>query len=327
MIVVLAALVFAAPARVDPPVVGDRIAPFTLATREGRPFEWKPKRATVICFCAFWCDTWKDQLPRVREAEEALRGLPVDFLTVSVDGRWSERGKQAAVGADLSDQGNRWCSSIGIDRVPYTLLLDKEGVVRWASYGVLRSLDLVGAARQALAGKGSGGAVYLTFDDFPAPKGNDELLDVLRAQRVPATFFCVCSRLDAYSDAVRRAVAEGHRLEIHAWIHDEPRTDLAKCQAALRRFGGDGSLFRPHGSEYVLDASTMARLSFPVVDPYDFQRPGKDELIRRISGSVRPGAVIQLHAGAQETVAALPDIIAKLRQRGFVFESLEKPSG
>ncbi|HVT13541.1 MAG TPA: polysaccharide deacetylase family protein [Fimbriimonadaceae bacterium] len=313
--------------RPDPPVVGDRIAPFTLVTREGRPFDWKPKRATVICFCAFWCDTWKDQLPRIREAQEALTGSPVDFLTISVDGRWSERGKQAAVGVDLSDQGNRWCSLIGVDRVPYTLLVDKEGVVRWASYGVLRSLDLVGAARQALAGKAAGGAVYLTFDDFPAPKGNDELLDVLRARQVPATFFCVCSRLDAYADAVRRAVAEGHRLEIHAWIHDEPYTDLAKCQEALRRFGGDGTLFRPHGSEFILDSKTMARLSFPVVDPYDFQRPGKDELIRRISGTVRPGAVIQLHAGVQETVAALPDIIAKLRQRGFIFESLEKPSG
>lgn len=311
----------------SPPVVGDRLAPFTLATRLGQPFDWKPRRATVICLCAFWCDTWKDQLPRIREAQDALKGMPIDFLTVSVDGRWSERGKSAAVGVNLSDLGNRWCSSIGIDRVPYTLLLDKDGVVRWTSYGVLRSQDLEGAARSALNGSALGGTVYLTFDDFPAPKGNDELLDVLRAQGVTATFFCVCSRLDTHAVAVRRAVAEGHRLEIHAWIHDEAQTDLDRCRTALRRFGGDGSLFRPHGSEFILNAKTMERLKFPVVDPYDFQRPGKDELVRRISGVVRPGSVIQLHAGAEGTVAALPSIIAKLRQRGFTFGSLERTSG
>ncbi|MFI5386274.1 MAG: polysaccharide deacetylase family protein [Fimbriimonadales bacterium] len=309
-----------------PPIVGDSIAPFTLASREGETYSWQPKCATVICFCAFWCDTWKDQLPRVGEAQRELTGLPIDFLTVSVDGRWSERGQKAAVGISLSDPGNRWCSSIGIDRVPYTLLVDPRGIVCWASYGVLRSQDLAAAARDCLAGTAKTGTVYLTFDDFPAPKGDDELLDVLRAENVRATLFCICSRLDASRAAVKRAVNEGHGLEIHAWRHDEPETDLKRCRDALKRFGGDGSLYRPHGSEFVLDEETMQRLDLPVADPYDFQRPGVDELVRRISGQVRPGSIIQLHAGSRDTISALPQIIAALRRRGFSFGVLEKAS-
>jgi peptidoglycan-N-acetylglucosamine deacetylase len=308
-----------------PPVLGDHIAPFTLGTREGQTYSWKPGRITVICFCAFWCDTWKDQLPRAGEAKKGLQGLPIDFLTVSVDGRWSERGQAAAVGANLSDQGNRWCSTIGIDRVPYTLLLDKSGVVRWASWGVLRSQDLMDEARSSLNGQAAVGAVYLTFDDFPGPRLNDELLDVLRAQNVPATFFCICSRLDASKDVVKRAVNEGHELEIHAWAHDESSTDLVRCRDELRRFGGDGTFFRPHGSEFVIDEETHKRLPLPVADPYDFKRPGPNELVRRISSQVRPGSIIQLHAGAQDTIAALPVLIAKLRQRGFSFAVLDRP--
>lgn len=302
-----------------PPVVGDSLQPFTLATREGEPFHWQPQRPTIICFCAFWCDTWKVQLPRVKEAQQQLSGLPVDFLTVSVDGRWSERGQQASVGVNLSDLGNRWCSALGIDRVPYTLLLDPKGTVRWASSGVLRSQDLAAAARDCLAGATEGGTVYLTFDDFPAPNGNEELLDALRSEGVPATFFCICSRLDANATVVKRAVIEGHKLEIHAWVHDEQATDMDKCRKALQSFGADGSLYRPHGSEFVLDSSSMDRLKLHTDDPYDFQRPGIDELVRRVSGGAEPGCVIQLHAGVTDTIKALPTIIRKLRTRGYNF--------
>jgi peptidoglycan/xylan/chitin deacetylase (PgdA/CDA1 family) len=308
-----------------PPVVGDTIATFTLATAQGQPFAWKPKRPTVICFCAFWCDTWKDQLPRLREGQRDLAGAQVDFLTVSVDGRWSELGQKAAVGKNLSDAGNRWCSSIGIDRVPYTLVLDGRGIVTWAAYGVFRSQELVSAVRGAQ--KSEGGTIYLTFDDFPSPKGDDDLLDVLRASDAPATFFCVCSRLDAYAVSVKRAVSEGHRLEVHAWQHDEAKTDLVRCRNALRKYGGDGSLYRPHGSEFVLQAETMQRLPLRVCDPYDFQRPGPDELIRRISGQVSDGTIIQLHAGAKDTIAALPRLIANLRKRGYSFAALNSRRG
>jgi len=71
----------------------------------------------------------------------------------------------------------------------------------------------------------------------------------------------------------------------------------------------------------------MRRIDMPVDDPYDFQRPGKKELLRRICGQAGPGSVIQLHAGSEETVAALPDIIAKLRQRGLSLAVLPPRGG
>jgi len=303
------------------PGPGDSVAPFTLRTLASQPFEWRPGRVTVVTCCAFWCDTWKTQLPRVTEAEKSLRGLPVDFLTVSVDGRWTEKGKSASAGQMLGDAGGRWTSSVGIDRVPYTFVVDGHGVVAFAAYGTLRTQELIDKIRDTLNGKPSGGVVYLTFDDFPAKSGNDELLDVLRAEGVSASFFCICSKVGAYGSVCRRAVREGHALQIHSWDHDSDRPELSRCEAALAAFGADPTLYRPPGSEKLLKVAGGS-LQAPIVDPYDFARPGASELARRVSLKVRSGSIIQLHAGVAETRAALPGIIASLRQRGFTFAVL-----
>jgi peptidoglycan/xylan/chitin deacetylase (PgdA/CDA1 family) len=299
------------------PQPGDRIEAFTLAAKDGGSFEWKPGKVTVLSFCAFWCDTWKEQLPRVGKARSALSGLPVSFLTISVDGRWSERGTKAAVGHMLSDRGGQWTSAIRVDRVPYTLVLDKSGRVVWATFGTVRSDALVQAVRNCLDGSSTPGPVYLTFDDFPSKDGSEELLDVLRAEHAPATFFCLVSKAERRASVMRRAVREGHQLEIHSWDHDAEKPELAKCRTTLERICGvQPGLYRPPGSEKILTLDGKS-LGMKVVDPYDFSRPGVDELVRRVGLQVRAGSVIQLHAGVSDTITALPRILQNLRDRGF----------
>jgi peptidoglycan/xylan/chitin deacetylase (PgdA/CDA1 family) len=57
-----------------------------------------------------------------------------------------------------------------------------------------------------------------------------------------------------------------------------------------------------------------------VVDPFDWKRPGYDELCRRVLGAVAPGKTVLLHAGVRDTVEALPYILQSLRKRGLVLE-------
>ena len=317
MIPLLAALALA------PPVPGSRLDPFDLRTLEGVPYRWRPGRTTVLSFCAFWCDTWKDQLPRVREALRTTRGLPVEYATISVDGRWTERAKAAAAGTMLGDPGGAWSHAVGIDRVPYTLVVAPSGRVAWTAYGTVRTVELVDAVRESVADRApAGGRLYLTFDDFPADRLSDELLDVLRAEGAKATLFCVGSKARALGEILRRAVREGHALAIGAWSPDGDRPELARCVAALRDASGrTPDLVRPPGSEKLLTL-TGGALAFPVDDPYDATRPGVDELVRRVLMRVKPNAVIQLHAGVEDTVRALPEIIRNLRERGFTFETM-----
>jgi peptidoglycan-N-acetylglucosamine deacetylase len=62
------------------------------------------------------------------------------------------------------------------------------------------------------------------------------------------------------------------------------------------------------------------------VDPRDWQRgTSTDQIVRRVLGQATPGAIVLLHDGGGDrsaTVAALPRIIAGLRDRGLGFTSL-----
>ena len=60
--------------------------------------------------------------------------------------------------------------------------------------------------------------IYLTFDDGPGPYTED-LLDLLAAYDVKATFFVTCLNPD-YEDMVGRAYREGHSIGVHSATHN-----------------------------------------------------------------------------------------------------------
>lgn len=305
-----------------PPLPGTTIHPFSMPTADGVLQEWRPGAPTVITVCAFWCDTWKVQLPRIAEAKQAFGPMGVRFATVSIDGRFSDRAPKDAQPV-WEDRGSRWSASLEIHQVPFTLVLDRGGVVRYASAGTLQRDTLFAGIRKALSpAPEPGGAVFLAFDDFPAPRLNDELLDLLRALDVPATLFCIGENAQERPEPVRRAAREGHSVQMHGWQHDAADPQTPRCAAFLQGLTGTlPTLYRPPGSHEVLDAAGRA-MGLPHVDPYDYRRPGPSELVWRVLQQLRPGSVVQLHAGVQDTLDALPRLVTGARERGFHFEVL-----
>ena len=302
------------------PRLGEKWTEFHMSSPDGTARAWTPGRVTVVSFCAYWCDTWKVQVPRLESAEKVTHGLPVDFITVSVDGRWAEVAKNNHGLPLWLDRGGEWSRSQGVDRVPTTVVLAADGRVTYVAGAVLRTEDVVNAVHSALANKPEAGKIYLTFDDFPAAEGGNELLDVLRAKDVKATFFCMGSRVEAEAQLLKRAIAEGHSLQMHSWDHDAANPQLDRCGAVFKRvLGVTPTLYRPPGSEQILGEANHHR----IVDPYDFTRPSKKELMRRTLLAVCPEAVIQLHAGVAVTQAALPEVIDNLTARGYQFAILK----
>jgi len=312
-------LAVASSANADP-VIGDRWTPFRLKDTLGQTREWRPGRVTVISFCAYWCDTWKQQVPRLAAACNSTSGLPVDYLTVSIDGRWVEIAKNNEGLPLWLDSGGEWSKSMGINRVPTTVVLDPQGEIRYVGGAVVRTKDITSAVLAALSPKLSGGTAYLTFDDFPSPLGSDDLLDTLRALDIKATFFCIGSRIESHAKLLKRALAEGHSLECHSWDHNASEPQVDRCRQAFQLvLGIQPHLYRAPGSEVIQGEPRH----HPVVDPYDFQRPEKSELMRRVFSAIRDQSVIQFHAGVSVTLQALPDIVTVLRNRGFHFETLQ----
>jgi hypothetical protein len=158
---------------------------------------------TIFSFFAFWCDTWKSQSPRIREAGRILNGLPIDTITISIDGRWSDVPGSDPVLRCLLDRAG-WSAVIGVDRVPTTLVVDAEGVVRWSHSGVVRVEDLVTAAKSALEPRKQA-QVHLCIKNFPPADGGYEMLDQLRRLGVRATL--VSS--DLGQELVKRACDQG----------------------------------------------------------------------------------------------------------------------
>ena len=310
------------------PVPGDAVEPFAMPALDGPVYEWNPGRVTVLCAFAYWCDTWKTQSDRLTTARSRCKGQEVDFVAVSVDGHWTDVDKKGDWSQKLTDVGGKWSVRHGIDRVPYTLVLDRAGVVVWAGYGISLSDDIVRAVQGALEETPSHkGVLYLTFDDFPAPTGNTELLDALRGADVAATFFVVGESAVGQEPLLRRTVMDGHELAVHCWKHEEKGSDPERCRDWLAQtLGATPEWLRRVGSNKVTDFAGHA-FAAPLVDPYDYQRPGLNELRRRVMSRLKPGAVIQLHAGVPETVELVPVLAEGARRLGYSFEKLPVAEG
>ena len=82
-----------------------------------------------------------------------------------------------------------------------------------------REYPRVGAMDHAVALPLFDKEVVLTFDDGPVPRYSNQILDILAAQCVKATFFLVGEMARAHPSTVRRIFAEGHTIGTHSEDH------------------------------------------------------------------------------------------------------------
>jgi len=66
---------------------------------------------------------------------------------------------------------------------------------------------------------GQPGELALTFDDGPNPAWTPQLLDILAAHDVRATFFLIGRYAQAEPELVRRILNAGHLIGNHSWSH------------------------------------------------------------------------------------------------------------
>jgi peptidoglycan/xylan/chitin deacetylase (PgdA/CDA1 family) len=180
--------------------------------------------------------------------------------------------------------------------------------------------------------------VALTFDDGPGPYTH-QILDVLAAKHVRATFCQIGMQVGDFPALERRIVAGGNALCNHSWDHNYNRTTTAGTipaeidrtnAALLAACGTRPLLMRAPGGLWTptLYAALRAREMVPLgwaVDPDDWKEPGTATIVARVLAQVRPGAVILLHDGGgdrNQTVAAVGTIIDALRARGYTFVTL-----
>jgi peptidoglycan-N-acetylglucosamine deacetylase len=169
------------------------------------------------------------------------------------------------------------------------------------------------------------GTVYLTFDDGPSIY-TPAILDILRSTHSTATFFELGIRQAEHPAAAAEVRAQGSGIGNHTYDHSD-LTALTRAQIRWELAHGPRSrcVRPPYGATdvKVRRILTQQRLREVLwtVDTRDWSRPGVKKIVEAATGAtVRAGSIVLMHDGGgnrSQTVAALPQIIATLHQRGY----------
>lgn len=169
----------------------------------------------------------------------------------------------------------------------------------------------------------------LTFDDGPWPVYTRQILRILKENDVKATFYMVGEVVTDYPELAREVVHQGHALGNHSWNHPaRPRDAVRQVQrtnAAIKRATGfSPTTFRPPYGIVASMAREAQREGLPVLiwtsDSTDWRRPGSSRIASNVLRQASEGGVALMHDGGgnrEQTVMALPTIIAELKSRGY----------
>ena len=192
---------------------------------------------------------------------------------------------------------------------------------------------------------------YLTFDDGPSRNITPQILDILKQENVPATFFVLGSRVELNPDLLKREYDEGHYIANHGYSHkysqiyesrDTVFDEYIKCENAIRNALNNQEfntyLFRfPGGSTGGRYASVKAQAK-ELLSTYGVNYTNWNCLTGDAEGKTTPeeimgclqqtmqgdGSIIVLLHDASDktyTVETLPAVIAYLREQGYTFKN------
>ncbi|HZG73116.1 MAG TPA: delta-lactam-biosynthetic de-N-acetylase [Chondromyces sp.] len=183
--------------------------------------------------------------------------------------------------------------------------------------------------------------VYLTFDNGYENGYTAQILDVLKKEKVPATFFVTGHYLNSAPDLVKRMAKEGHIVGNHSWSHpdltqvsdEKLKEELSRVKEGTAELTGQKEmkyLRPPRGifSERTMklakeEGYTHVFWSLAFVDWYTDRQQGWEYSYNNIMKQIHPGAVILLHTVSKDNADALEKAIKDLKKRGYKFKSLD----
>lgn len=202
---------------------------------------------------------------------------------------------------------------------------------------------------------------YLTFDDGPS-RITPRLLAELKQYKVKATFFVIAGSENTPKRRawMKQEVEAGHTIAIHSWSHKYEYiyksesnflTDLKKIKAMIVQATGIEPKFMrfPGGTDNTISfkyhhytpimPTLLNDIESQGITAVDWNAGGDDAvypvpstrtIVNDVIGECRyeKKAIILLHDSSphSSSVAAVPEIITRLRAMGFTFEPLTSSS-
>ncbi|WP_230398792.1 polysaccharide deacetylase family protein [Novisyntrophococcus fermenticellae] len=175
--------------------------------------------------------------------------------------------------------------------------------------------------------------VSLTFDLTWGNENTREILDILSARQVKATFFVTGDWVDSYPEEVKRIYEEGHDVGNSSESHRNmiPLTDM-QCQQEILSLhnkvkeltGHEMYLFRAPFGDYdnqvIASAKSCGYYSIKWdVDSLDWKDYGVDSIVQTVTQNkhLDNGSIILCHNDAKYTAKALDSLIDNLQKQGY----------
>lgn len=186
-------------------------------------------------------------------------------------------------------------------------------------------------------GPADGRKIALTFDDGPALPFTEEILAILRARRVPATFFVCGLEAERFPATLRQILADGHTIGNHTYSHPclvplsraRMAEEIDRTQEAIHAIAGSRpALFRPpYGVRWFGLYPVLAQRGMQVVAwsdlGYDWLYPA-EKIVAATMKDLASGSIIALHDGRQ-SYAKLRNIVARQFIEALGFRGAASP--
>lgn len=201
---------------------------------------------------------------------------------------------------------------------------------------------LIGKNSVTFADERTGKVVYLTFDDGPSDRVTPKILDVLKEEKVKATFFIVGKNAAMRKYILKREFDEGHSIGVHSYSHvykeiySSPESllnDIDKCNRIIKEVTGSiSTLYRFPGGSYGLDEKYINAVTAHGFQYVDWNASMRDAEIVNATPSQLYDAAVATSAASNRvvllahdittksaTAEALKDVIHYFKNNGYAF--------
>ncbi len=181
--------------------------------------------------------------------------------------------------------------------------------------------------------------IALTFNIGWGDEKAEPILDILKKEKVTATFFLAGSWAERHPDLIARISKEGHEIGILGYDYvdysdvkeEKINQDVSKAKTAFEKLKVENiSLFRAPTGHFDQNALTITnRYSYTLVhwsvDSKDWTNPGTEQIIKNVAPA-KKGDIVLLHASdsAKQTASALPEIIDNLKGKNLKFVTVSE---
>ncbi|MBX2921387.1 MAG: polysaccharide deacetylase family protein [Chitinophagaceae bacterium] len=181
--------------------------------------------------------------------------------------------------------------------------------------------------------------IAISFDDGPAPAYTPEILKVLKEHNVQATFFCIGKRIHENEMLLKQVHEEGHIIGNHSYSHDlwfdlfssrKMTEDLRMMSDAMQKvIGLKPRFFRPPygvtnpNLKKAIEKENYISIGWNIRS-MDTVIKDTRKLFSKVTGSLKPGAVVLFHDTSKSTLDILSGFIQYAHEKGYEIVRLDK---